>query len=214
MIAGGIAAAAHLNDDQTMPAESLLFTTQDRGEIAFELCDAASLAARAEAALADLRERLDAFAQSSEPLRRLDPGQVEQLAAAAEEAAELASRAALVLDGVPPEGFAATVGEVADAAQAAFAEGIADERRAMTAAGLLSAADGFRALATALLASDAPTYWSTRVVDVLAAFRGVDPLRARQVAALAGVPETARFRELRPERVVELAHVLRQLAAR
>jgi hypothetical protein len=214
MIGYGIAPNDRFNDDQVMPSRPFVLSVQEQGSAAFDLHVAAVTVTQAQAALDELRRRLDAFGAAPDGLRRLDARQLEQLAGLGEEVAELASRIALIFDGIPLEGMAVTEREIAGAARAALADGIADERRALTAARLLTAAEGFPALAAALLDSDAPGYWTARVVDVLAAFRGVDGVRARQVAALAGVPETARFCELRPERVVELAHVVRQLAAR
>jgi hypothetical protein len=214
MIGSGIAANDYLNDHQTMPPRPIVLSVQEQGAAAFDLRVAAATVAQTQTALDQLRRQMDAIEKPRDGLRRLDAGQLEQLATLSEEVAELASRVTLLFDGIPLQGLAVTEREIADAACAALADGIADERRALTAARLLSAAEGFPALAAALLDTDAPAYWTARVVDVLAAFRGVDGLRARQVAALAGVPETARFCELQPERVVELAHVLRQLAAR
>lgn len=189
-------------------------TVQDRGDVAFALCDAAVLTTRTHALLTVLWSRLGAFADDPGPVRRLACGEVGQLAALSEEVAELASQVALIIDDLPPDAVVAEGWEIADAARTALADGIVDQRRARAAAAMLSAEHGFPALAESLIDSDAHTYWSARVVDVLVAFRDVDETRARQAAALAGVPETARFDELPPERVLELAHTLYQLAAR
>lgn len=187
---------------------------QDQGSAAFAVCEAAALAARAQALLTVLRDRLDAFAHDAGPTRRLGVGELEQLADDSEEVAELAAQIALVIEGLPLDPLAAGEQEIATAARTALAEGIVDDRRALTAAGLLTADEGLPALADALVDSDAHAYWSTRVVDVFAAFRDVDQHRARQLAALAGVSEGARFCELRPERVLALAQVARRHVAR
>jgi hypothetical protein len=189
-------------------------SVQDRGEVAFALYEAAALTTRTRARLAVLSSRLGAFADDPSPLRQLACGELEQLALLSEEVAELASQVSLIIDDLPRDALAAADWEVADAARTALADGIVDYRRACAAASLLDAAQGFPALAESLTDSDAHTYWTARVVDVLAAFQGVDETRARQAAALAGVPETARFDALPPERVLELAHTLYQLAAR
>lgn len=186
----------------------------DSGDAAFALCEASALATRTQALLAVLWSRLGAFADDPADLRRLAPHELEQLTALSEDVAELAGQIALILDGLPLVPVVAGEREIADAARATLADGVVDQRRAYTAAGLLTASDGYPALAQSLVDCDAHAFWSARVVDLLAAFRDVDTVRARQVAALAGVPETARFDELGPERVLELAHVLRQLAAR
>ena len=187
---------------------------QERGEVGLALCEAAALARRTEAMLAVLSSRLGAFADDAGDPRRLGVHELEQLDAIGGEVAELASQIALILDGLPLEPVAASERELAGAARAALADGILDHRRAVTAAGLLTAAQGFPALAEALADCDAHAYWRARVVDVLGAFRDVDSCRARQTAALAGVDVTARFCELGPERVVELAQTLRRLATR
>lgn len=187
---------------------------QEAGDVAFALCEAAGIATRTHALLGVLWSRLDAFAVDPSDTRHIAAHELEQLAAMGEEVAELSSQIALILDGLPLAPLVADGRELAGAARAALADGIADHRRALTAAGLLTAAQGFPALAEALIDTDAHAYWTARVVDMLAAFRDVDDLRARQAAALAGVAETACFRELEPERVLELAHTLRQLGAR
>jgi hypothetical protein len=188
--------------------------TQESGEIGLALCEAAALARRTEAMLAVLSSQLGAFVDDPGDPRRLTAHELEQLGAIGGEVAELASQIALILDGLPLEPVAAPARDVAEAARTALADGILDHRRALTAAGLLTAAQGFPALAEALADCDAHAYWSARVVDVLGAFRGVDTARARQTAALAGVDATARFCELAPERVIELADTLRRLALR
>ncbi|HMJ02289.1 MAG TPA: hypothetical protein VK506_05070 [Conexibacter sp.] len=185
----------------------------EQGSRAFALCDAAALAARAQGLLAGLRSHLDAFAHDGGPTRQLDAAELERLRAESEEIAELAAQVALAIDGLPLDAFTVDEREVAIAARVALAEGIVDDRRACTAASLLMADEGLPALADALVCSDAHVYWDARVVDVLAAFRDVDQHRARHVAALAGVPETARFSELRPARVLELAQVARRHVA-
>jgi hypothetical protein len=195
----------------TSPSAS---TVQDRGEVAFALCEAAALTTRTQALLTVLWSRLGAFADDPGPVRRLGCSELEQLATLSEEVAELASRVALIIDDLPRDAVAVEGWEVTDAARTALADGIVDHRRARAAAALLDVEQGFPALAESLTDSDAHTYWTARVVDVLAAFRGVDETRARQAAALAGVPDTARFDRLPPERVLELAHTLYQLAAR
>jgi len=189
-------------------------TMQDRGDTAFALCEAAALTTRAQELLTVLWSRLEAFAGDSGPVRRIACDDVEQLATLGEEVAELAAQVACLLDELPREAAAVKAWEIADAARTALSDGIFDQRRARTAAALLDAGQGFPALAESLTDSDAHTHWTARVVDVLAAFQGVDETRARQVAAIAGVPETARFDELPPERALELAHTLHQLAAR
>lgn len=184
------------------------------GTAAFAVCEAAALATRTHALLTVLRGRLDAFAGAADGARRLDVEDLERLRAIGEEVAELASQVALVIDGLPLGALDAGDGEIAAAARAALAEGIVDHRRALTAARLLNADEGLPALAEALVGSDAHAYWDARVVDVLAAFRDVDQHRARRLARSAGVPEAARFSELRPERVLVLAQVARQHVAR
>jgi hypothetical protein len=213
MIVHGIAAPRSFNDDGPMTSSSMS-TVQDRGDAAFALCEAAALATRTQALLAVLSSRLGAFADDPAGQRRLDVAELEQLGTLSDEVAELASQIALVIDGVPLDPLTVERWELTDAARTALAGGIADHRRARIAASLLTASDGFPALAEALTDSDAHAYWTARIVDVLAAFRDVDATRARQAVALAGVPETARFCELPPERVLELAHMLHQLAAR
>lgn len=187
-------------------------TLHDRGDVAFALCEAAALSTRTQALLTVLWSRLGAFADDPGPARRLEAGELEQLGMLSEEVAELASQVALIIDDLPRETVAVEAWELAEAARTALADGIVDERRACAAAGLLTAEHGFPALAESLTDSDAHTYWTARVVDVLAAFMDVDETRARLAAALAGVPETSRFGELPPERILELAHTLYQLA--
>lgn len=187
---------------------------QASGDVAFAICEASALATRTQASLAVLWSRLGAFADDPSDLRQLAPRELEQLTALSEDVAELASQIALILGGLPHAPLVAAEPEIADAARATLADGVADQRRAFTAAGLLTASEGFPALAQSLADTDAHAFWSACVVDLLAAFRDVDVVRARQVAALAGVPETARFDELRPARVLELAHLLRRLATR
>lgn len=187
---------------------------QEAGDVAFALCEAAGIATRTHAVLGVLWGRLDAFAVDSSDTRHLAANELEQLVGMSEEVAELASQIALILAGLPHDPVVAEERELTGAARAALADGIADHRRAFAAASLLTAAQGFPALADALIDTDAHAYWTARVVDMLAAFRDVDDLRARQAAALAGVGATACFCELAPERVLELAHTLRQLGAR
>lgn len=193
------------------PSVSEIWT---RGSVAYELCDAAALAARAHTTLDAMRRRLAAFAETDEPLHRLESDELDQLACMSEEVAELSAQLALIFDRVPLDSLRVSHHEVAGAACDALADGIADHRRALMAAGLMTAGHGFPALAEALVDSDAHRYWPVLVVDVLGAFRDVGATRARQVAALAGVPGEARFCELAPDRVLELAHTLRRLAAR
>jgi hypothetical protein len=187
---------------------------QESGEVGLALCEAAALSRRTEAMLALLSSRLGAFADDPADVRRLAAHELEQLGTIGGEVAELASQIALILDGLPPEPVAASARELARAARAELADGILDHRRAVTAAGLLTAAQGFPALADALADCDAHAYWNVRVVDVLGAFDDVGSGRARRTAALAGIDATARFCELTPERVVELAGTLRRLASR
>ena len=187
---------------------------QDKGSAAFALCEAAALAARTQALLDQLHDRLGAFAEDPRPTRWLTAYEREQLGVLGEEVAELTSQIALIVEGLPLEPLAVSEHEIAAAARIALANGIVDERRALTAAGLLTAEEGFPALADALLCADAHEFWTARVVDVLAAFRGVDEDRARQVAADAGVAVTASFCELPPERVLVLAQVALQHVAR
>jgi hypothetical protein len=203
-----------LNDDGLTMMSTSVSTAEGRGEVAFAICDTAALATRTQTVLALLQRRLCAFADESSATRRLSAEELQQLGALGEEVAELAAQVALTLDGLPLDPLRVTEREIADSARTALADGIVDDRRARTAAGFLAAEEGFPALADALTEADAHAYWTARVIDVLAAFRDVDTTRARQVAALAGVPSEGRFCELRPERVLELAHVLRQLAAR
>jgi hypothetical protein len=186
---------------------------QNRGAAAFALCEAAALAARTQALLEALSGRLGAFADDPGATSSLAAAELGQLGALSEEVAELASQVALIVDDLPVDALDAAPWEIADAARTALAEGIADDQRVLAAAALLKAEQGFPALAESLTDSDAHAHWTARVVDVLAAFRDVDETRARQAAALAGVPGTARFSELPPERVLELAHTLYQLAA-
>jgi hypothetical protein len=214
MIGRGIAVRRSFNEDVSMMAGLSASMAQDRGDVAFALCEAAALTTRAQALLAVLRSRLGTFADDPGPVRRVACGELEQLGTLSEEIAELASQVACLLGDLPREAIEVEAWEVADAARSALSDGIVDEGRVRAVAGLLAAEQGFPALAESLTDSDAHTYWTARVVDVLAAFRGVDETRARQAAAIAGVPETARFDELPPERVLELAHMLQQLAAR
>jgi hypothetical protein len=214
MIGSGIADRRSFNDDNgtmTSPSASMV---QDRGDVAFALCEAAALTTRTQALLTVLWSKLGAFADDPRPVRRLERSELEQLAALGEEVAELASQVALIIDDLPRDSVVVERWEIAESARTALADGIVDQRRARAAASLLTIEQGFPALAESLTDSDAHTYWTARVVDVLAAFQGVDETRARQAAALAGVPDTARFHELPPERVLELAHTLYQLAAR
>jgi hypothetical protein len=189
-------------------------TMQDRGDAAFALCEAAALTTRAQALLTVLLSRLGTFADEPGQARQLACADIDRLGTLSEEVAELVTQVACLLDDLPREPVAVEEWEIADAARTALSDGIVDERRARTAVALLDAGQGFPALAESLTDSDAHTYWTARVVDVLAAFRGVDETRARQVAAIAGVPETARFDTLPPERALELAHTLHQLAVR
>ncbi|MCW2952805.1 MAG: hypothetical protein JWQ48_1975 [Conexibacter sp.] len=189
-------------------------TVHENGATGLALYEAAALATRTQALLTVLSSQLGAFADDRSATRQLEACELVQLGSMGDQIAELASRVALVLDRLPLAPLDVSEPEIANAAREALAEGIADQRRALMAARLLTPEQGFHALADALAGSDAHTAWPARVVDVLAAFRDVDTTRARQVAALAGVPETARFCELEPRRVVELAHTLRQLATR
>lgn len=215
MIAGGIAVERRLHDDcSTMMSQSGA-TLQQRGSVGFAICEADALAERTRALLGELRDGLaGAFATDAGDVHRVDADELERLGALGDEVAELASQMAFILARLPREPLAVNRREIADAARTALADGIADHRRACAIASLLTVEQGFPALAEALIDSDAHGCWDARVVEVLAAFRDVDETRARQVAALGGVPETARFDELRPERVLELAHTLRQLAGR
>ncbi len=211
MIINGIAATPRLhNDGDRMIGQSAL-TLQEQGEAGFAICDAAALATRTQATLAVLWSRLGAFAEDPRETRPLSVRELGELAALGEDVADLTSQIALILDGLPLVPLAVGGGEIADAARAALADGIVDCRRACTAASLLSADQGFPALAEALIDCDAHAYWDARVVDVIATFRDVDETRARQVAVLVGVPEAARFCDLRPDCVIELAHALRRL---
>jgi hypothetical protein len=214
MIGDGIAVTAAIYDNWKTMSTPCPPSVQESGEVGLALCEAAALARRSEAMLALLSSRLGAFADDPADPRRVAAHELEQLNAIGGEVAELASQIALILEGLPLEPVAATERALAQAARAALADGILDHRRAVTAAGLLSAAQGFPALAEALADCDAHAYWSARVVDVLGAFRDVDSGRARQTAALAGIDATARFCELAPERVVELTQTLRRLASR
>ena len=214
MVVVGIAVPWQLEDDRaTMMSESAS-PVQDRGSAAFALCEAAALAARSPALLDELRARLDAFAEDTGPTRSLTAYEREQLGELGEELAEVASQIALIVEGLPLEALAVSEEEVASAARTALANGIVDERRALTAAGFLTAEEGFPALADALLCADAHAFWTARVVDVLAAFRDVDEHRARRVVADAGLAASARFCELPPERVLVLAQVALQHVAR
>lgn len=186
----------------------------ERGEAGFAVCEAAALAERTEELLAVLRRRLEAFSADAGPTLRLGVGELERLGGMSAAVAELASQIELILDGLPRAPLATTAPEIADAACAALADGVADQRRALTAAALLPAAQGFPALAHALADCDAHVHWTARVVDVLAAFSDVDATRARQVVALAGIAAATRFRDLPPERVGELARTLLRLATR
>jgi hypothetical protein len=190
-------------------------TLQQHGSAGFAIREARALAAQMRALLADVQERIDrAVAGEPADVRRMGVDELDELAASSDEVAELASQLALLLNGLPLEQLTVNEREVAEVARATLADGIADHRRVSVAASLLTADQGFSALAEALIETDAHAYWEVRVVDVVAAFRDVDDTRARRVVALAGVPETARFDELRPDRVLELAQTLRQLAAR
>lgn len=214
MVGGGIAAIARFHDDRATMSSRSAPAVHEQGRTAFALCDAAALASRAEALLRSLRTRLDAFAHEPGPVRRIDAPALERLRADGEELAELAAQVARVVDQLPLDPLAADEREVAAAARTALAAGIVDDRRALTAARLLTAEEGLPALAEALAGSDAHAYWSVHVIDVLRAFRDIDETSARRVAALAGVPATARFGELAPERVLELAQVARRRGTR
>lgn len=214
MIGVGIPPSAPLHEYRCAMMSRSASPVQANGEVAFAICEAAALATHTQASLAVLWSRLGAFADDPSDLRRLAPHELEQLTALSEDVAELAGQIALILDGLPHAPLTAAEREISDAARATLAGGVADQRRAFTAAGMLDMREGFPALAQSLVDTDAHAFWTVRVVELLAAFRDVDDIRARQAAALAGVPETARFDELRPERVLELAHLLRQLAAR
>lgn len=187
---------------------------QERGSAGLALCEAAAVAGRTQALLDQLRERLDAFAHDPRPTRWVTAPERELIGALGAEISELTSRIALIVESLPLEPLAVERRDIAAAACAALAEGIVDDRRALTAASLLDAEEGFTALADALVCADAHAFWTARVVDVLAAFRDVDEDRARAVAAEAGVAASTRFCELPPERVLVLAQVARQHAAR
>jgi hypothetical protein len=214
MVRDGIARRRAFNDDRNLAMERCASEIRTRGAVAYELYDAAALAARAHATLEALCRGLGSFAETDEPLHRLESDELEQLACMSEEVAELSGQLALAFDRIPLDPLHASHHELAEAACDALADGIADHRRALMAARLQTATLGFPALAEALIDSDAHCYWPIPVVEVLAAFRDVDPVRARQVAALAGVSAEARFCELAPERVLELAHTLHHFAAR
>ncbi len=182
---------------------------REQGNDAFTLCEAAALARRAEALLAALRTRLDAFADDSSPVRRLDAPGLERLRAGSDELAELTAQIALAVDALPPDALEADAGEIAAAARAALADGIVDVRRACAAASLLTAAEGLPARAYAIVCCAAHTYWDIPVADVLAAFRDLDHGRARTLVEQAGLTATVRFSALEPERALGLADALR-----
>jgi hypothetical protein len=214
MIARGIALAAVIHDDCSTMMSRSTSTEQETGDVAFAICEASAIATRTHALLGVLWSRLDTFAVDPGSTRTLAVYELEQLAAMGDEVAELSSQIALILDSIPLDPLVVGEQELIGAARAALAGGIADHCRALAAVGLLTADQGFPALAEALIDTDAHAYWNARVVDMLAAFRDVDDLRARQTAALAGVADTACFCELEPQRVLELAHILRRLGAR
>lgn len=213
MVGDGIVALAFLHDDSS-PMSEPASTVQSRGEAAFAICEAAALAERTQALLTALLGRLAAFANDPSPLRQLGAHDLEQVSTMSEDVSELSSQIALIVDGLPLAAITVAEPEIAEAACAALADGIVDQRRALTAASFLTAAEGFPALSAAFVDTDAHAYWTVRVVDMLSAFRDVDETRARQMAALAGVSATAPCCELAPERVLELAHTLRRAAAR
>lgn len=187
---------------------------QDRGAAGLALCEAAALATRTQALVDVLESRLESFADDVGPLREIGAQEVESLHALSDEVAELAAQIALAIADLPLAPLAVDEHELATAARAALADGIADDRRALTAAALLTAEQGLPALADALVGADGHAHWTARVVDVLAAFRDVDEHRARHLAALAGVPAEARVCDLPPDAVLLLAHVARRHAAR
>lgn len=189
-------------------------TLQQRGSAGFAIRETEALATRIQALLTELRSTIGDRLADPGDVHRYGADELDQLSALSDEVVELASQMAHRLAGLPLEPLTVSEREIAEAARTALADGIADDRRARATASLLTADQGFPALAEALIESDAHAHWDARVVDVIAAFSGVDETRARQVAALAGVPETAPFGELRPERVLELAYTLRQLAGR
>jgi hypothetical protein len=188
--------------------------TTRHGDVALELCEAAALARHAEALLAELSATLGAFAAPHDATRRMSAEQLERLGLAGEDLAELVARIALILDRAPGTTLVAGRAELTDAAAAALAEGIADQRRALATAGLLTSDRGLPALAEALSESDVCAFWTMRVVDLLNALRDVDEAGARQLAVAAGASPDARWCDLAPVRVAELAHSLRQLADR
>jgi hypothetical protein len=215
MIGGGIARRGLLHDDCRAMTNHLGATLQEHGSAGFAICEARALATRMRALLDDLDTRIDgAFADGPADACRLGADELAELAAAADDLAEVATQTALALDGLPLAPLTVDEQEIAEAARTVLADGVADLRRACSTASLLTADRGFPALAEALIESDAHASWEARVVEVIAAFRDVDDVRARQVVALAGVSQEARFDELRPERVLELANTLRQLAGR
>jgi hypothetical protein len=187
---------------------------QDKGGAGLALCEAAALATRTQALLDLLESRLGSFADDVGPVRRIGAPELDDLRAASDEIAELTAQIALALDDLPAGALAVDEQEIATAARAALADGIADDRRALTAAGLLTADQGLPALAHALVWADGHAHWTARVVDVLAAFRDVDEPCARELAARADVPAEARFCDLRSDCILLLAQTLRRHAAR
>lgn len=111
-----------------------------------------------------------------------------ELERCAEAIADLASQLRLLTNDLPAETVEIAARDVAREAMADLEAGIFDEQRALLAARVLSAEEGWPALVEALLASDAHWGWdTTSITDVLSAFRHVDLVEVARVVEEAGV---------------------------
>lgn len=180
----------------------------DRGREGFALCELEWMRTRL---IAELRcDRLAAFVTDVQAGRgALGADAVCRISAMVDTVEELVVAIGL---GLSPRAVSVSKQEVELAAAGAIADGIADPERAMHALSWLDAANGLRALSTALIESDAHQFWDVPLSRLLMAIRGVDVHRARSFARHAGVGDDAHMSELADHEIAMLARTLRQQA--
>jgi hypothetical protein len=161
-----------------------------------------------EQALIEL-DRIEVAAELSTAPVTLDATVTGELASLGEAIADLAGQVRVLTNDLPEDTIEIAAGDVAHEAADDLAAGIFDEQRAVLAARVLHAADGWPALADALRSTDGHWSWdTTSVAALLGSFRyACEGDVARVVAAAAVDPDTP-FALCTREQIVQLASAL------
>lgn len=142
----------------------------------------------------------------------LSGSETEELRSLLVEHGEIAERLQRLAERLPEQGIVATYSNVRAGAAATVANGTLDLSLLLMAVSTLDVRAGWIALADALASTDVREAWELTMVDLLSAFRAVDPGLVSRVLAYAAVDPETYWSELSADQTRRLAAALRSFA--